>query len=158
MDFKSTYGTFDYPDVPVIIQYFRDRYEDDHSLMVRLANRNTLAVYKVEANDIEKYFGTEVKIGEASTTITGRYKNVRRQRRGTFITIYDAYTGKAREIDGNLFKVFGNIGILERAVEPQNHKGSKLLNGNRFAMFQEETKINNIPNTIIVAEMKFRFR
>ena len=65
--------------------------------------------------------------------------------------------GKARDLDAEDFnEVLKKYGEMERLTEPQNNKGTKILNGNRFNIFAEGTDPNKIPARIEVKGMQFR--
>ena len=159
LDFKSTFGAFDIPTMPEIIQAFENQF-DDETIMCRQVGESYQGVFKVEANNINPLIGQELTIREIKTKMTARYKTsprFRNNKKGIFVTIYDAFLGEARNITPEAFaEVMEKHGNMEKPVTPQFYKGQRMLNGNRYMVYEEGTDASKIPSTINVCNRRFR--
>ena len=157
IDFRSTYNMFSLPDSPAVVQYFKKHYKEDPTKMVKPVGNHLPGVYKLESRRMDLYIGKSVLMDGITTPIVERTKGSARRKTGVFITIYDAYTGRARDIENSLFEeALAAYGTLDRAVEPQNYKGERMLNGNRFTVMAEGTVVEKLPSSITVEGMEFK--
>ena len=77
VDFRSNYSAYQYPTDADVTDFFRFKYPEDYSLMVKRVPGGQHAVYKVESDNVKRYVGEYVHIRGEKSMITADWKHKR---------------------------------------------------------------------------------
>ena len=161
IDIRSSFSPFDIPKLVEVIKAIEQQLPEDRLKVVKQMRGPLIGLYKITSNDYTLYEGKSITIRNVVLPITLRRKQSRsdNERKGTLITIYDAFTGSAQQIPGTVFgELFMGIEGVKfiKQTTPQFHKGTRILDGNRFLVLDFDTETVDIGETLRIESFQFR--
>ena len=160
IDIRSSFTPFDYPSLPEVIQAIERQLPEDRLKVVKQLRGPLLGLYRLTSNNYDVYKDASITIRNVKIPVTLRRRQPKQQqdRPGRLVTIYDAFDGRTQEIPGSRFNEhFGHLNVtFIRQTTPQFHKGTRILNGNRYLVLDFDADTVDLGESIMVDGFKFK--
>ena len=161
VDIRSNFSPFNFPTLTEVIQAIEKQLPEDRLKVVKQLRGPLLGLYRLTSTDYTRYEGKTLTIRGITIPIILRRKQARAEteKRGTLVTIYDAYEGRAQGIPGSEFNaVLATIEGVSfiRQTTPQFHKGTRILNGNRYVILDFDPEKVDLGEYIQIENFKFK--